>query len=172
MKKLTLLRHYLMHTPALTLAEKQLHVYSHTGHIEFSPGNYRIGMDMPTKVLITDFSGDVEVLVYFIVRWMKRFEPDNTTNVTYKLDILNADTCDIELTLPLTQSLLPANTNGGIQLHYQDEPVDACIYSGTVELYIKELKIGEWQTDAPSVDSQNLNTQHALPDEHNQGIAP
>lgn len=72
------------------------------------------------NVVVEDFSGDQNLLMAPVLLWFRENQPDAINNpelreklLTFEVDILRNDVCDISLNLQLTERVL-VSTDGGI----------------------------------------------------------
>ncbi|MES3493428.1 phage tail protein [Enterobacter hormaechei] len=72
------------------------------------------------NVVIEDFSGDQNLLMAPVLLWLSTSQPDAINNpelreklLTFEVDILRNDVCDISLNLQLTERVL-VSTNGSV----------------------------------------------------------
>lgn len=151
MKKLKLLRHYLLNTPALKLESEQLHIATRRGQLTSRVGHNGLHFNNPVELLVTDYAGDIEVFAYLLTRWLNRYEPERPDDIEFEAELLNGELSDLLFRLPLTHNLLPVpagegeGENEGTHLYWRDEIPADDIYTGPVELYLKSEKIAEWQ---------------------------
>jgi hypothetical protein len=81
------------------------------------------------NVVITDFSGDQNLLMAPILFWLRDNQPDALQNdaereklFTFEVDILGNDRCDLSLNLKLTERVIAREVDGTIQVAAVDEP--------------------------------------------------
>jgi hypothetical protein len=81
------------------------------------------------NVVITDFTGDQNLLIAPIQLWLRENQPDMLMNAsgreqlfTFEVDILDNGACDLSLNLRLTERVLAREVNGAIQVETVPEP--------------------------------------------------
>ncbi|ERK13275.1 Phage tail protein [Pantoea sp. AS-PWVM4] len=81
------------------------------------------------NVVITDFSGDQNLLMAPILFWLRDNQPDALQNdaereklFTFEVDILGNDRCDLSLNLKLTERVIAREVDGTMQVAAVDEP--------------------------------------------------
>lgn len=81
------------------------------------------------NIVVTDFTGDQNLLMAPILFWLRDNQPDmlqNTTEreqmFTFEVDILGNGACDLSLNLKLTERVIAREVNGNIQVEAIPEP--------------------------------------------------
>lgn len=81
------------------------------------------------NVVITDFSGDQNLLMAPILFWLRDNQPDALQNdaereklFTFEVDILGNDRCDLSLNLKLTERVIAREVDGNMEIAAVDEP--------------------------------------------------
>ena len=79
--------------------------------------------------MVTDFTGDQNLLMAPILFWLRENQPDQMQNVTererlftFEVDILGNGACDLSLNLKLTERVLAREVNGAMQVETLAEP--------------------------------------------------
>ncbi|MBN7122424.1 phage tail protein [Erwinia billingiae] len=82
------------------------------------------------NIVITDFSGDQNLLMAPIQFWLRDNQPDALQNpaereklFTFEVDILGNDRCDLSLNLKLTERVIAREVDGVMQVQAVPEPV-------------------------------------------------
>lgn len=81
------------------------------------------------NVVVTDFTGDQNLLMAPILYWLRDNQPDALQNpdereklFTFEVDILGNGACDLSLNLKLTERVLAREVNGQMQVQAVPEP--------------------------------------------------
>lgn len=81
------------------------------------------------NVVVTDFTGDQNLLMAPILYWLRENQPDALQNpdereklFTFEVDILGNGACDLSLNLKLTERVLAREVNGQMQVEAVPEP--------------------------------------------------
>lgn len=90
------------------------------------------------NLILLDFAGDEDTIMMALLIWVRRHQSDlldnpdkRSTAITFEVDQLNNSTCDLSITLPLTESVkvqLDADNNP-VATHLP-EPVPEWVMSG------------------------------------------
>lgn len=87
---------------------------------------YRYTLNM----ILTDFAGDADMVFIALMQWVRRHQPDlqhnadkQKTAIKFEVDHLTNDTCDLSITLPLSESVKVATDAQGVHTAtHQEEP--------------------------------------------------
>ncbi|MGD8107803.1 phage tail protein [Pantoea sp. FN0302] len=81
------------------------------------------------NVVVTDFTGDQNLLMAPILYWLRDNQPDALQNpdereklFTFEVDILGNGACDLSLNLKLTERVLAREVDGQMQVKAVPEP--------------------------------------------------
>lgn len=81
------------------------------------------------NVVVTDFTGDQNLLMAPILYWLRDNQPDALQNpdereklFTFEVDILGNGACDLSLNLKLTERVLAREVDGQMQVEAVPEP--------------------------------------------------
>ncbi|WP_210459553.1 phage tail protein [Pantoea ananatis] len=81
------------------------------------------------NVIITDFTGDQNLLMAAVMYWLRTNQPDALQNpdereqlCTFEVDILGNDACDISINLKLTERVIAEEVNGVTEVRAVPEP--------------------------------------------------
>ncbi|WP_312836738.1 phage tail protein [Pantoea sp.] len=81
------------------------------------------------NVVVTDFTGDQNLLMAPVLYWLRDNQPDMLQNTsereklfTFEVDILGNGACDLSLNLKLTERVLAREVNGQMQVEAVPEP--------------------------------------------------
>ncbi|MDU6416488.1 phage tail protein [Mixta calida] len=81
------------------------------------------------NVVVTDFTGDQNLLMAPILYWLRDNQPDALQNpdereklFTFEVDILGNGACDLSLNLKLTERVLAREVDGQMQIEAVPEP--------------------------------------------------
>ncbi|MEX0738176.1 MAG: phage tail protein [Pseudohongiella sp.] len=127
MKKLADLRnHILTNVAGLKRNPDKLLTFIEDGNIEFWEGpNLSHMYSLPVRLIVTDFSGNVDELILPILSWLKVRQPghDPTTTISFEAELLNNDSYDISITVNISETVLVRSTDAGLDVeHLLPEP--------------------------------------------------
>lgn len=81
------------------------------------------------NVVITDFTGDQNLLMAPVLLWLRENQPDALQNseareklFSFEVDILANDRCDISIDLKLTERVIATVENGNAHIEAEPEP--------------------------------------------------
>lgn len=81
------------------------------------------------NVVITDFTGDQNLLMAPVLLWLRENQPDALQNsdarenlFSFEVDILGNDRCDISMDLKLTERVVATTVDGKISIEAVPEP--------------------------------------------------
>jgi len=81
------------------------------------------------NVVITDFTGDQNLLMAPVLLWLRENQPDALQNseaserlFSFEVDILGNDRCDISMDLKLTERVVATTVDGKVSIEATPEP--------------------------------------------------
>lgn len=75
-------------------------------------------------LLVTDWAQDADAVILPLVQWCQQNQPDMTEQITFEADLLNHDTVDLVVHVPLTEFVaVTDNGNGTVSTAHLPEPV-------------------------------------------------
>ncbi len=81
------------------------------------------------NVIVTDFTGDQNLLMAAVMYWLRTNQPDALQNpdereqlCTFEVDILGNGACDISINLKLTERVIAEEVNGVTEVRAVPEP--------------------------------------------------
>lgn len=139
--------------PELGRDPERLLVFITDGHLAatYVPGlsfEYRYTL----RLVVTDFTGHPDVLFVPLLEWLTRHQPEllanpaNREQIAFETEILHNHNVDVEIRLPLTESVRVAKrAGGGFDIEHLPEPVpEQRLHAGRWQLYLKDELIAEW----------------------------
>lgn len=108
----------------------RLHLFVDSGQLVATPAaslswEYRYTLN----VVITDFTGDQNLLMAPVALWLRENQPDALQNsearerlFTFEVDILANDRCDISMDLKLTERVIVTEEDGKARIEAEPEP--------------------------------------------------
>lgn len=117
--------------PFLARNPDRLQVYIDAGTIVATTVKSNLSFEYQYKciVLITDYADHADSIMVPVLAWVYRNQnelmanPDKRkTGITFRADLLNHNTADIEITLSLTERVNVSQTDDGIVVDHLDEP--------------------------------------------------
>lgn len=110
MKKLVDLRdHIIKNVPDLKRNPDKLLTFIEDGSIEFWQGpNLSHNYTIPARIIVTDFSGDIDHLIVPILSWLSYREPgvDPENSISFEAEILNNESWDLSVTVNITERVI------------------------------------------------------------------
>jgi len=131
MKKPESLKAYLLQkVPHVRDNPNDLHIFIEKGQLVSSlvKRNLSFEYQYSLNVLITNYTGDTNLLMVPIFYWLRQqqtdaFTVDNRDNsFTFEVDILNEKESDIDIYLSLTERVIVKEVNGKMNIEYAPEP--------------------------------------------------
>lgn len=83
------------------------------------------------NLVLTDYAGSADEIMVALLSWIKRHQPEllaprdpHESRLCFEVDPLNHTTCDLSITLPLTERVIvtPDDT-GSHRIEHADEPI-------------------------------------------------
>ena len=103
------------------------------------------------NVVVTDFTGDIELLLVPIQAWLRIHQADIMTTdegrkkgFTYFADINDNDSADISISLMLTERTLVSEVDGALHVKNIPEPPPPEPVTRPMELYINGELVSKW----------------------------
>lgn len=110
MRKLQALREHLINSvPGLKRDPARLLTYVEDGALQFKRGPHLSHqLKYPAKLVVTDFSGDIEQLTIPLLQWISRYQPDIhfDTGISFEAEILNNNKADLLITVQLSERVV------------------------------------------------------------------
>jgi hypothetical protein len=108
------------------------------------------------SLIITDFAGEPDVVMVPLLAWVARHQSellanaDRRNDIAFDAELLANDKVDLEIKLPLTESVgVRPREGGGYNVEHSPEPeIEAPFPAGRWDVYLKGSWIGGW--DAPA----------------------
>lgn len=127
MKKLADLRnHILENVSDLKRNPDKLLSFIEDGNIEFWQGpNLSHMYTLPIRIIVTDYSGDLDHLILPILSWLSYREPgaDPQRSISFEAELLNNNSYDISITVNVTERVIVTALETGFQTeHVLPEP--------------------------------------------------
>ena len=127
MKKLADLRnHILSNVPNLKSNPDKLLTFIEDGNIEFWQGTNLSHMyTLPIRLIITDFTGNVDDIILPILSWLQVREPgaEPQNTISFEAELLNNNSYDISITVNITERVIVTSTvDGLVTEHVLPEP--------------------------------------------------
>ncbi|WP_312948116.1 phage tail protein [Superficieibacter sp.] len=103
------------------------------------------------NVVVTDFTGDFDLLLVPVMAWVREYQPDiMTTDVgqkkgfTFYADINNDSSFDISISLLLTERTLVKEVDAALHVQNLPEPPPLEPVTRPMELYINGELVSKW----------------------------
>lgn len=103
------------------------------------------------NVVITDFTGDLDLIFVPVQAWLREYQPDIMTTddgrekgFTWMIDINNDDSLDISISLRLTERTLVREIDGALHVSYAPEPPLPELVAHPVAMYANGELVSQW----------------------------
>jgi len=103
------------------------------------------------NIVITDYAGDVDLLIVPILAWLRVNQPDimatkekRETGYTFKVDVLSDETIDISIDLQLTERVIVKDINGALHVDHVPEPPEPENDTPPTKLFANGKLVSEW----------------------------
>ncbi|MDU7482476.1 MAG: phage tail protein [Hafnia alvei] len=103
------------------------------------------------NVIVTDYSGDLDLLIVPINAWLRENQPDIMTTdegkrhgFTYFADLNNHDSIDISFSLRLTERVIVKQVDRALHVKHLVEPPIPQPVERPMELYINGELVSQW----------------------------
>ncbi|MDO9177430.1 MAG: phage tail protein [Agitococcus sp.] len=128
MQKLKNLRDYLLvNIPMLNQNPERLSIFADKGKIVSNSLSLSFEYDYTVNLIVTDFAGDPDTVMVTVLAWYKHYQQDKAfpSNIEFEADILNHQSVDLSLKLPLSERVIVTiDADGNItDMHHCAEPV-------------------------------------------------
>ncbi|KGA37156.1 MULTISPECIES: phage tail protein [Pectobacterium] len=100
------------------------------------------------NLVITDFTDDIDWLLVPISAWLREHQPDIMTRdnkgFTYLADINDNGSCDISISLKLTERVIVKEIDKALHVTHAPEPPPPIPVERPVSLYINDQLVSTW----------------------------
>ena len=103
------------------------------------------------NVVVTDFTGDPDLIFVPVLTWLREHQPDIMTTAdgqakgfTWIMDINSDDSCDISISLRLTERTIVREVDGALHVSYAPEPPPPEPVTRPAELYVDGELVSQW----------------------------
>lgn len=103
------------------------------------------------NVIVTDFTGDVDWLLVPIGAWLRENQPDTLMNperrktgFTYLADINDNGSCDVSISLKLSERVIVKEVDGAMHVTHAPEPPFPLPVTRPMALYLRGELVSEW----------------------------
>lgn len=128
MHKLSKLREHLL-ASALSLDAEKLHTFAHKGKVKSYPGagSHNFEWQYPAQIIIDDFAGNPDHVVFIILQWLKRNQPNTgECPISFDADLLDDNRSDFALYIELSEVIAVTESDQGYSLNMMQEPYLEC----------------------------------------------
>ncbi|RXD02490.1 phage tail protein [Sphingomonas sp. UV9] len=129
MKKLDSLRsHLLASVPEIRNSPEKMEIFVDKGDVAVRAGSLSFEYSYTASVWVQDFSVSVDNLLVPILAWMAANQPDlfekgDRKPFTFESELLDAETCDITISINLTELVRVEQQAKGVKVFHLPEPV-------------------------------------------------
>ncbi|WP_224798168.1 phage tail protein [Idiomarina abyssalis] len=138
--------------PHLKKNPDTLHIFIDKGNLYATGAGHNLSFEyqFDCVVLVTDYRGHSDDIMVPILAWVARHQPELINNrdkrdngITFRAELINKDTADIEVTIKMTEPVKVTNDgSGNVVEHLPEPPFDP--YDGfDWELYIQGVKVDD-----------------------------
>lgn len=135
--------------PQLANDPDKLHIFVDEGKIVATTVNNNLSFEyqFDCVVIVTDYNQHADTLMVPILGWLALHQPELLNNpdlrekgFKFKAELINHNTCDIEITLALTERVKVTNIDNQVHIEHLPEPqdpyddVDWTLYTDGVEV--------------------------------------
>ncbi|HHQ6599588.1 TPA: phage tail protein [Serratia fonticola] len=103
------------------------------------------------NLLITDYSGDMDLIIVPILAWLRENQPDimatdekRRTGYTFEADINNDGSFDISINLQLTERVIVKEQGSALHVDHLPEPPLPENVIRPIQLYVHGELVSEW----------------------------
>lgn len=147
MRKANELREYLTrHNEFLSTNPDRLHVFVDDGSVHCTgTGNLSHEYRYTLTIVVTDYAGQADTIMLPLLAWLRVKQPELLINpdrranaIQFDVELLNHESADIEIKLPLTERVVvkPSGAGGALMAEHVDEPTDAELPADDEEITI------------------------------------
>jgi hypothetical protein len=136
MKKLTSLRTALIdNVPQIKGDPAKMEIFVDKGDVAIRPGSLSFEYGYTASIWVQDFAGSVDTLLVPLLAWIAVNQPDlfekgDRKPFSFESELLDADTCDITITLALTELVRVEQRPTGLKVTHLPEPVMSDAFDG------------------------------------------
>ncbi|WP_294192278.1 phage tail protein [uncultured Sphingomonas sp.] len=136
MKKLADLRAHLIASVAVIKADpSKMEVFVDKGDVAVRAGSLSFEYSYTASIWVQDFGASIDTLVAPLLAWIAVNQPDlfekgDRKPFTFESELLDADTCDITITLALTELVRVEQQSRGLRVTHLPEPVITDAFDG------------------------------------------
>lgn len=129
MKKLDSLRsHLLASVPEIRNSPEKMEIFVDKGDVAVRAGSLSFEYSYTASVWVQDFSVSVDNLLVPILAWIAANQPDlfekgDRKPFTFESELLDAETCDITISINLTELVRVEQQAKGVKVFHLPEPV-------------------------------------------------
>lgn len=161
--------------PALQHDPERILVFTDRGRIRCTAAaslSFEYAYDL--RIILTSYAGSTDAVFLAVLGWARQYQSDLLANldkamdaIQYEAEILNQDTIDLAITLPLTERVVAQRQpDGTYNLTHAPEPqYTPYEYSGEVQFIVNGEVVAQWQPP-PAPDGIALTTPHPKPRHH------
>ncbi|WP_043157673.1 phage tail protein [Sphingomonas sp. STIS6.2] len=129
MKKLESLRaHLIASVPTIRNSPEKMEIFVDKGDVAVRAGSLSFEYSYTASIWVQDHAGSVDTLLVPILAWIAANQPDlfekgERKPFTFESELLDAETCDITITLALTELVRVEQEARGLKVTHLPEPV-------------------------------------------------
>ena len=129
MKKLESLRaHLIASVPTIRNSPEKMEVFVDKGDVAVRAGSLSFEYSYTASIWVQDHAGSIDTLLVPILAWIAANQPDlfekgERKPFTFESELLDAETCDITITLDLTELVRVEQQARGLKVTHLPDPV-------------------------------------------------
>ena len=136
MKKLDSLRkHLIASVPVIGNSPELMEIFVDKGDVAVRAGSLSFEYSYTASVWVQDYSGDVDELLVPILAWIGAYQPDlfeigDRKPFTFESELLDSETCDITISINLSELVRVEQKPKGLKVTHLPEPVMGNAFAG------------------------------------------
>lgn len=134
--------------PVLKNNPDMLHIFIDNGAVESTLApSLSFENQYQLNLVITDFTGDIDWILVPIIAWLRENQPDiarDHRGFTYYADINDNQSCDISITLRLSERVIVKEQDKALHVSHAPEPPFQIPVERPASLYLHGELVSTW----------------------------
>ena len=108
--------------------------------------NQHFELNYTADLLLLNFAGNADVLIFILLNWLDKDQPFRSSNAfSLTADVIDDKTADINIKIPLRETIKVRHDADGVSLVHQDEPEVQTLLDATEwKLFVKDELWAQW----------------------------
>jgi hypothetical protein len=124
----SLRKHLIASVPEIRNSPEKMEIFVDKGDVAARAGSLSFEYSYTASVWVQDYTGDVDDLLVPILAWIGVYQPElfhvgDRKPFTFEAELLDADTCDITISINLTELVRVEQKEKGVKVTHLPEPV-------------------------------------------------